>query len=538
MPNKLDAASNKAYLRQRLSLFGDVKGKKPFIFALAAMDSSLDVDKVLPNNHSFSCADCGCVFLCNAEAPYCPNCGSDETVVMEVDKVTAGSADVYTREAVNLLEPSGKQIPTEFGPVGTNPNDKDAAHQYPEILLYPQTENNRVQYKLPDFSEFCSIACANEDCQAYTMVTEVTAKAADGVLACVCCGSTLEYEYMNAEEAAAKKSKKDDKLAGKEANQERFAKKDLLDAEEIEKQALPKPAKPVKGTKKKEPEVEVIIPAVNVEQEHELLDDEDACDNDTAMVAFAANVLAETGSPAISVFYDTYMKNIKAVSVVASNGVTVASVTKETFSQKARNPALWETQRLLRPAILATYAARGVTGLVDEFAMAEPTINVPLGAYIEKKVTANTVAQKEKIALEAQKRTKHFERCMSIASAGLIKNFWKNEGNPLKEVFFSELSHAGVYDSRKIIEHAFSAAGAPYHKALLERAATLANLTVEALSEVENAVIDTNDTISASVFDEDTVLSGITPEVPSVKASSQFPSSLKSKLSGTLSLHR
>jgi hypothetical protein len=83
-----------------------------------------------------------------------------------------------------------------------------------------------------------------------------------------------------------------------------------------------------------------------------------------------------------------------------------------------------------------------------------------------------------------------FLHCLSIAIAGINKNFYPDLGNPLKDTLFSNLRLAGLSEAtaQSVIEKSFKEGAAPYFDALITKATEYMSLPKEAKAEISKAI--------------------------------------------------
>jgi hypothetical protein len=79
---------------------------------------------------------------------------------------------------------------------------------------------------------------------------------------------------------------------------------------------------------------------------------------------------------------------------------------------------------------------------------------------------------------------------VAIVCAGMDKNFYRDEGNPLKEALWGELHGFGITNPSPIIEAAFRKGSTRYFETVLNKAVEYMEMEPKALAQVRKAIGD------------------------------------------------
>lgn len=137
-------------------------------------------------------------------------------------------------------------------------------------------------------------------------------------------------------------------------------------------------------------------------------------------------------------------------------------------------------ERLGTKKILSTMKARFFANKVDASALANK-IREEIKAELEKEQT-------EKLA----NLRNDFVDCLNIATSAINKNWYAEEGHPLKEALYARLEKAGVYDPIEIIEGAFEEASGSFFDALFKKTVEIMAKHPEARAELRETLVKTN----------------------------------------------
>lgn len=77
---------------------------------------------------------------------------------------------------------------------------------------------------------------------------------------------------------------------------------------------------------------------------------------------------------------------------------------------------------------------------------------------------------------------------VAIVCAGMDKNFYREEGNPLKEALWAELNRFGIANPSPMIEAAFRQGATPYFETVLAKAVEYMEMEPKALAQVRKAI--------------------------------------------------
>jgi hypothetical protein len=93
--------------------------------------------------------------------------------------------------------------------------------------------------------------------------------------------------------------------------------------------------------------------------------------------------------------------------------------------------------------------------------------------------------------------------CIALVCAGMDKNFWKEEGNPLKESLYASFRAYGIPGQQVMaaIEEGFRRGSTPYFQTVLDKAINLMAMTRETIAELEKVIGDA-DTLTPEVAPE------------------------------------
>lgn len=83
-----------------------------------------------------------------------------------------------------------------------------------------------------------------------------------------------------------------------------------------------------------------------------------------------------------------------------------------------------------------------------------------------------------------------FLACLGLVTAGMDKNFFDEEGNPLKDAFYAEMTKIGVPEAQSVdlIESAFEGGSGQYFEAVFQKATEYMDLTPQAFAEIQQAI--------------------------------------------------
>jgi transcription elongation factor Elf1 len=110
---------------------------------------------------------------------------------------------------------------------------------------------------------------------------------------------------------------------------------------------------------------------------------------------------------------------------------------------------------------------------------------------IHNRIKASVVADHNKI-------TKEWKNTMlnriALVCAGMDKNFWKDEGNPLKEAIYASFRSYGIPSDMVTvaIEKAFKTGSTPYFNTILNKAAEFMSMSKETIAELEKVIGNAN----------------------------------------------
>jgi hypothetical protein len=174
--------------------------------------------------------------------------------------------------------------------------------------------------------------------------------------------------------------------------------------------------------------------------------------------------------------------------LAAVNDITVAYQSKAHLVE-ARHE-LFDSPTYMK-ALGTSTRSLGLARTLEDFGFKKLTlsgVNKEIAkASSEKRIqtVANNIAS-EKTEVMA----KELNNCLGIASVALNKGFYSGRGNPTKEALASELRNAGVRNPERMIDKAFASTADRYSSELLTLAWELLKTPVEARNQIAASVRD------------------------------------------------
>jgi hypothetical protein len=442
----------KKLLVERASLLKQNKGS----LVLAATKAHFSGKEIA---HMYACTACDSEFSSNPDSePYCVNCGSDHV----------------------------EQMP-------------DATS--PEI---PQTDESMV-----------AVRCHAEGCGTYNIVHEQTAALLDGVMHCVTCGTSLAY---NNEFNAGGDHPADTRAPETKATQP--------DARPEEKPATPADTRPAKeepiavqhadtedgdGDQEGGDSVSDDDRPWRNQQESDLDDvtETEPLDDNADEIGLEQSqgaddfvdpqeVEQDDGEPVPVALSSVVLANNKKATfglIVADDrvhatlgGIHVATLRQEEAGEYA---TVLRSNSFAR-AVQATVASEGYDNAMAHYGFRNIVLQFPQG-----KVNAALVAKrvKESAALyhdKADEVKADYNQCITLAAAGLARNFFSKQSNVLRDGFVQALTAAGIRGADKITAGVFERYSDDYHRVLFEVASNLMNKSVEVRNELATAIQQIN----------------------------------------------
>jgi hypothetical protein len=170
--------------------------------------------------------------------------------------------------------------------------------------------------------------------------------------------------------------------------------------------------------------------------------------------------------------------------------VTVAGIPAARISKEHLKPEVHaffiqdDFARNLKEAIASEGLMPVLEGANAEF-YATAYLQSELADQVRAEAEANA---SEEVTEKAAGLRDSFLDCVSIASAGLAKNYFPHLGSPLKAALFEELDEAGISGAEDIIEAAFAKAGVAHFEAITAKAVEIMDKSEDYREELREAV--------------------------------------------------
>lgn len=117
-------------------------------------------------------------------------------------------------------------------------------------------------------------------------------------------------------------------------------------------------------------------------------------------------------------------------------------------------------------------------------------IDFPFKQTVAEHVSQETASVRQSFEEQAKVYAEDMEQCMSLASAGMIRNFFRGMTNPIREALVQELSTAGLHNPENLVDRVFASYGDQYNKTLVEKAKELRSKPVDVRNGLAEALSD------------------------------------------------
>lgn len=432
----------------RASVLNEVSSTKGgSLFVLASASNGVPEYQPKSEIASCKCGKCGFKFgtVAALSEPYCPNCGSGE--------VKASASPVQA---------------------------------------------------LPKTDEQISWAtCAG--CGTHNIIHDVTAKAMDGNIHCVTCGTSINYEVAEADENGVTDPITLDNEDEGDIRDVEAGTDDYADDHEVA-------VEPLSGAE--ETDVKKTIPnseaaADQGQQQDDLgddvLDSEDLTEEDFGQEQQASDQQLEGGDQDLGEQEQQDACNssvqMSLLDVVAAHGdvdLSLASVGESVVAmvgdvivarlsaEAAGDNAEHMHRASFHQAVKHTASSMGAKKALAHYGFSPVVIAFPQRAVINRVVAKRVAAAQARLEAETAAMRTSFLQCMSIAAAGLNKGFFAKYENALKRGFGDYMQAAGVQSPGKLVDKVFATFGDQYHRTLL----TIANDLMGKPLEVRNSMAE------------------------------------------------
>jgi len=360
--------------------------------------------------------------------------------------------------------------------------------------------------------DLAGIHCAS--CGTHNIVSMETAHLLDTKMSCVQCGTDIEYQLDEDEDAISEDleieetdSPEDDELENVDIPEvDEEEEEDTLDLDsdetdftetselnENDHTGSDAPAKDTKvntaieSPKVKTPEVTeqdkdaaVIRPAVENSKPATLTDTGTGDDKLVVKTEELCLVNVVEGKLELERYGEKIVATIKGVPVAVLHKDSAKENAGIFHSKSMLDAIKFETKRSTPEKALAAFNF--------EFAK----VSVPLPEIVDKKVEASLKGKNEEVAAKLKDLAEDFQQCISMASVGLSKGAFKGKFNILKASLTENLEALNVRNAKQVVAKIFSQHSNEYHKTLIETANMLMAKSIEARNELAETLGELN----------------------------------------------
>ncbi len=386
-----------------------------------------------------------------------------------------------------------------------------------------QTPENAMPDVPEDDKDLMAVQCRNHECGTYNIVHAKLGGMMDGVMHCVTCGTILAYDnpFNDGKKAPAdtrpaegkkgtpadtrpaegKKGTPADTRPDDDENDlsiQRASEDDDFEERPFSQQADESGDSEFEQDNAgdaDEEDVTLVAPMETSEvDEDDLIDPETASDDDFGMdseqeacddevpMQMTAAVLANYPRAAFNVI-STGDKILATL-----NDIHVATLSKE---HAGENADIFYSKSFAS-AIQQMASIQGAKVALAHFGFKPVVLKFPqkktVAALIKRKVTAAA----EQLQDKEEQVSEDLEQCVSIAAAGLNRNFFAKHKNVLRSGFVQAMTTAGVQNADRVVASVFNRYADEYHRTLLAVAAELMKKPLDVRNELAAAIGDVN----------------------------------------------
>jgi len=155
------------------------------------------------------------------------------------------------------------------------------------------------------------------------------------------------------------------------------------------------------------------------------------------------------------------------------------------------NEDLFQEQAFLK-SIRQSMATAGLDKTLDDFGFTKTQVALS-GSHLRKfKISEAVTAEREIIRKEMADSQAVLQQCLQIAAAGLNKGFFKDRVHVLKAKLYESLVEAGMKSPNVVIDQVFSAHSDEYNTTLLALATELLGKSEDVRNELADTIQGTN----------------------------------------------
>lgn len=321
--------------------------------------------------------------------------------------------------------------------------------------------------------EISCVQCPNPACGTHVIASDAVVASLGGEMKCIACGEPILYI------TEADASDMHDFDADADADEDEDEDEEETETEEGKKSCA---------------DVDPEENDITEELEESDVDDDTDVDEDDSEVTEDTDVDEEVPD-----FIETSMLNVVGngeFSMMVGNNLIIATVNevpvaKLSKEQAGENVAVFNS-RSFAEAINHTVSQVGVEKALSHYGFTSIVAKFPFAETIAKHVELALAEETKKVEATLSDLKADFKQCLSIASTGLGKNFFKGKAHALKAGLYEELSAAGVRNPSKIIDKVFAAYSDDYHSTLLALAEELMAKNVDVRNQLAETLLDTN----------------------------------------------
>lgn len=158
--------------------------------------------------------------------------------------------------------------------------------------------------------------------------------------------------------------------------------------------------------------------------------------------------------------------------------------------------AAYFNSKTLIPAIEQTAKISNIKDALASFNFELTKVKIPVPAIVQSRVKAEVAKVESEVTSKLKELKDDYKQCLSLASVGLSKKFWKGKTNIIKTSLIENMEACGVRNAEKIVSKVFIQHSNEYHRTLLETAEMLMSNSIEHRNEIA-------ETLNVSNFIED-----------------------------------
>jgi hypothetical protein len=141
-----------------------------------------------------------------------------------------------------------------------------------------------------------------------------------------------------------------------------------------------------------------------------------------------------------------------------------------------------------RQSVAHVIGEKGLKEAAAHFGFKSVVVPVPFKAMVDKAVEARVSDKAKQVTAALDSAADQFRQATDIAAAGFAANFWRNKQDPVKAALIKELSSLNIPNPQKVVDRIFESHGVAQLREVIAQARTLAEMPVEALNGLAQAI--------------------------------------------------